>query len=61
MRIDRLHRLIVEWDMPHLGMFQLRTRGETRFSVSPPTPPDGLIEAEVELLTRNPAQPMKRG
>jgi Lon protease-like protein len=49
--------LIVEWDMPHLGMFQLQTRGQTRFSVlSTHTAKSGLLEAEVELLDEEPGE-----
>lgn len=43
--------MIAEWDMPHLGLFQLRTRGERPFRiVGHATQPDGLIRADIELL-----------
>jgi Lon protease-like protein len=42
---------IAEWEMPHLGMFQLRTRGEQIFRVLKSRAlPSGLIEAEVETI-----------
>lgn len=42
---------IVEWDMPHLGLFHLRTRGDRPFRiVRQSSQPDGLIRAEVEWL-----------
>lgn len=43
--------LIVEWDMPHLGVFHLKTKGQQPFRIlSRATQPDGLIRAEIELL-----------
>lgn len=43
--------LIAEWEMPHLGVFQLRTRGQQPFRIlRQATQPDGLIRAEIELL-----------
>jgi Lon protease-like protein len=42
---------IVEWEMPHLGVFHLRTRGETPFRIlQRATQSDGLIQAEIEWL-----------
>ncbi len=43
--------LIAQWEMPHLGMFHLRTRGQSPFRiVGQTTQSDGLIRAEIELL-----------
>ena len=43
--------LIVEWEMPHLGVFHLRTRGQVPFRIlQRTTQPDGLIRADVEWL-----------
>jgi Lon protease-like protein len=43
--------VIEEWEMPHLGMFELRTRGELIFRVlNSRTLNSGLIEADVELM-----------
>ena len=43
--------LIVEWDMPHLGVFHLRTRGQVPFRIRQhTTQSDGLIRAEIEWL-----------
>lgn len=42
---------IAEWDMPHLGLFHLRSRGQQAFRiVDSSTRPDGLIRARVQLL-----------
>ena len=43
--------LIQEWEMPHLGVFHLRTRGDVPFRIVRQTnQSDGLIRAEVEWL-----------
>ncbi|MBI3529897.1 MAG: LON peptidase substrate-binding domain-containing protein [Betaproteobacteria bacterium] len=43
--------LIVEWEMPHLGVFHLQTRGQHPFRIlRQTTQSDGLIRAEIELL-----------
>ena len=43
--------VIAEWEMPHLGVFQLKAKGGYRFRMrSHATRPDGLILAEIELL-----------
>ncbi|MGH9886064.1 MAG: LON peptidase substrate-binding domain-containing protein, partial [bacterium] len=43
--------LIVEWDMPHLGVFHLRTRGQVPFRIlQHTTQSDGLVRAEIEWL-----------
>jgi Lon protease-like protein len=43
--------LIMEWEMPHLGVFHLRTRGETPFRILQyTTQTDGLIRADVEYM-----------
>lgn len=43
--------LIAQWDMPHLGVFHLQTRGQYPFRiVRQTTQSDGLIRAEIELL-----------
>ena len=44
--------VIAQWEMPHLGLFELRTRGEQPFRIlTQSTEPNGLIYAEVEMLT----------
>ena len=49
--------LIVEWEMPHLGVFHLRTRGETPFRILQyTTQPDGLIRADVEYMEDFPGE-----
>ena len=46
--------LIAEWEMPHLGIFNLQTRGQKPFRiVQHTTQSDGLIRAEIELLKEN--------
>jgi len=43
--------LIAEWEMPHLGVFHLKARGQQRFRIRHQTiQPSGLIRAEIELL-----------
>ena len=43
--------LVVEWEMPHLGVFHLQTRGQHPFRIlRQMTQSDGLIRAEIELL-----------
>ena len=43
--------LIAQWEMPHLGVFHLQTRGQQPFRIlRQSTQPDGLIRAEIELL-----------
>lgn len=43
--------VIADWEMPHLGVFQLKARGEHRFRMRKQAArPDGLIVADVELL-----------
>ena len=43
--------LIVEWDMPNLGVFHLRTRGQVPFRIlQHTTQSDGLVRAEIEWL-----------
>lgn len=43
--------IIAEWDMPHPGVFLLKSRGQQAFRiVEKTTQRDGLIRAEVELL-----------
>jgi Lon protease-like protein len=42
---------IAEWEMPHLGVFHLKARGQQRFRIrNQTTHPSGLIRAEIELL-----------
>src|SRR5262245_48640783 len=42
---------IVEWDMPHLGLFQLNCRGEQAFRILEHwTLKSGLLRAHVQLL-----------
>jgi Lon protease-like protein len=43
--------LIAQWEMPHLGVFHLQTRGRQPFRIlRQSTQSDGLIRAEIELL-----------
>jgi len=43
--------LITQWEMPHLSVFHLRTRGQQPFRIlRHTTQSDGLIRAEIELL-----------
>ena len=43
--------LIEQWDMPHLGVFHLQTRGQQPFRIlQQTTQSGGLIRAEIELL-----------
>lgn len=50
--------LIQEWEMPHLGVFHLRTRGEIPFRILHQTnQPNGLILAEVEWLAETTGTP----
>jgi len=43
--------IIAEWEMPHLGVFHLKGRGQQAFRIlEKTTQRDGLIRAEVELL-----------
>lgn len=43
--------LIAQWDMPHLGVFHLQTRGQQPFRIlRQSTQSDGLIRADVEFL-----------
>jgi Lon protease-like protein len=50
--------LIAQWDMPHLGLFQLTGRGERPFRIVEfSTRPDGLIRAQVEFLPDAAGQP----
>ena len=44
--------LIAQWEMPHLGVFHLQTRGQQAFRIlHQATQSNGLIRAEVEFLT----------
>jgi Lon protease-like protein len=46
--------VIVEWDMPHLGVFHLRTRGQAPFRILRHAAlADGLIQADIEWLPEN--------
>ena len=43
--------LIAQWEMPHLGVFHLQTRGQQPFRIlHQATQSNGLIRAEVEFL-----------
>jgi hypothetical protein len=47
--------VIAEWEMPHLGVFHLKTRGQQRFRIRKQTiQPGGLIRAEIEMLEEVP-------
>jgi uncharacterized protein len=42
---------IAEWDMPRLGVLEIRAKGERRFrALEQRVEPDGLVRARVELL-----------
>jgi len=46
--------IIMEWEMPHLGVFHLRTRGQVPFRIlQHATQADGLIRADIEWLPEN--------
>jgi hypothetical protein len=46
---------IAEWDMPHLGLFQLACRGEQVFRIVEHwTLKSGLLRAQVDLMRRRP-------
>ena len=48
---------IMEWEMPHLGVFHLRTRGEMPFRIlRHSTQADGLIRADVEYMEDFPGE-----
>lgn len=50
--------IIAEWEMPHLGVFHLKSRGQQAFRIlEKTTQRDGLIRAEVELLDDAPGNP----
>jgi Lon protease-like protein len=43
--------VIAHWEMPHLGLFELRARGEQPFRIlTQSTQANGLINAEIEML-----------
>lgn len=43
--------VIAHWEMPHLGLFELRARGERPFRIlTQSTQANGLINAEIEML-----------
>lgn len=45
---------IAQWEMPHLGVFHLQSRGERPFRImSHAAQADGLIRAEIEFLDDN--------
>lgn len=49
--------IIAEWEMPHLGVFHLKSRGQQAFRIlRRSTQADGLICAEVELLEDAPGE-----
>jgi hypothetical protein len=48
--------MIAEWEMPHLGVFHLKARGQQPFRIrNQTTRPSGLIRAEIEMLEEVPA------
>ena len=50
--------VIAEWEMPHLGVFHLKVRGQQRFRIRHQTiQPSGLIRAEIDLLEEVPGSP----
>lgn len=50
---------IAEWDMPHLGLFHLVTRGEAIFRILEQwTAKSGLVQAQVELADPQPPLPL---
>lgn len=47
--------IIAEWEMPHLGVFHLKARGQQRFRIqNQVTQAGGLIRAEIEFLEELP-------
>ncbi|HYN27087.1 MAG TPA: LON peptidase substrate-binding domain-containing protein [Burkholderiales bacterium] len=53
--------LIAEWEMPHLGVFHLKARGQQRFRIRHQTiQPSGLIRAEIDLLEEVPGSANKK-
>ena len=49
--------LIAEWEMPHLGVFHLKARGQQRFRIRhQTTQSSGLIRAEIDLLEEIPGR-----
>jgi Lon protease-like protein len=47
--------MIAEWEMPHLGVFHLKARGQQPFRIrNQTTQPSGLIRAEIEMLEEVP-------
>lgn len=52
---------IVQWDMPHLGLFQLVTHGESVFRILELwTTKTGLVQAQVELDDPSPPLPLPK-
>jgi Lon protease-like protein len=50
---------IAEWDMPHLGLFHLATRGEQVFRILEQwTAKSGLVQAQIELDEPVPPLPL---
>ncbi len=49
--------VIVEWEMPHLGVFHLKARGQQPFRIrNQTTQSSGLIRAEIEMLEEVPGR-----
>ncbi|HKQ26918.1 MAG TPA: LON peptidase substrate-binding domain-containing protein [Burkholderiales bacterium] len=47
--------VIAEWEMPNLGVFHMKVRGQQRFRIRyQTTQPSGLIRAEIDLLEEVP-------
>ena len=50
---------IAEWDMPHLGLFHLVTRGESVFRILEQwSSKSGLVQAQVEFVDPRPPLPL---
>lgn len=50
--------LITDWEMPHLGVFHLRTRGQQPFRIlRQATQSNGLIRADIEFLAETAGKP----
>ena len=50
---------IIEWDMPQLGIFELKTVGTQRFRIETcDIRPDGLLIARITLMQEEPTAPL---
>ena len=50
--------VIIDWEMPHVGLFNLQTRGAAVFRILDRTVgPQGLVHANVDMLPESAGQP----